>query len=263
LVSALEGQETILVVEDDDDVRMFTVESLRELGYRVLEAHDGPSALRLLERQEEPVRLLFTDVVMPVMSGRELADAAKATYPDLQILFTTGYARNAIVHAGRLDAGVELLTKPFTHEALSSKVREVLDKPVLIRALLIFPSAEGRADVALLTELGFDTDVAGSAREALGKLRSASGRFDFVLLSDTLPVGNLGAVIAELHSVRNDLPVVVIHSADIRELQAQMVGKPCVGFVSSKSDVTTIRVELEKLRVRCAEGKSRTYKRSK
>lgn len=134
LTSVLEGQETILVVEDDDDVRMFTVESLREIGYRVLEAHDGPSALRLLERQEEPVRLLFTDVVMPVMSGRELADIAKATYPDLQILFTTGYARNAIVHAGRLDAGVELLTKPFTHEALSRKVREVLDKPGAYRS---------------------------------------------------------------------------------------------------------------------------------
>lgn len=253
--TALEGQETILVVEDDDDVRMFTVESLRELGYRVLEAHDGPSALRLLERQEEPVRLLFTDVVMPLMSGRELADTAKAAYPDLQILFTTGYSRNAIVHAGRLDAGVELLTKPFTYEALSSKVREVLDKPGAHRALLIFPSADGRADASsLLGGLGFDTDVVASAREALGKLRSAGGRFDFVLLSDALPVGNLSAVIAELHAVRNDLPIVVIHSADVCDLQAQMAGKACVGFVSSKFDVTIIRVELEKLRVRCAEG---------
>ena len=138
----LGGQETILVVEDDDDVRMFTVESLRELGYRVLEAHDGPSALRLLERQEEPVGLLFTDVVMPIMSGRELADTAKAAYPDLQILFTTGYARDAIVHSGRLDAGIQLLTKPFTREALSGKVREVLDKPAAHRALLIFPSED-------------------------------------------------------------------------------------------------------------------------
>ncbi|MDQ3074225.1 MAG: PAS domain S-box protein [Pseudomonadota bacterium] len=253
--SALEGQETILVVEDDDDVRMLTVESLRELGYRVLEAHDGPSALRLLERQEEPVRLLFTDVVMPVMSGRELADIAKAAYPDLQILFTTGYARNAIVHAGRLDAGVELLTKPFTHEALSNKVLEVLDKPGAHRALLIFPSADGRAGAnALLCELGFDTEVAGSAREALGKLRSAGGRFDFVLLSDALPVGNLGAVIAELHAVRIDLPIVIIHSTDVRELKAQMAGKPCVGFVSSSCDVNIVRVELEKLRVRCADS---------
>ena len=252
---ALEGQETILVVEDDDDVRIFTVESLRELGYRVLEAHDGPSALRLLERQEEPVRLLFTDVVMPGISGRELADAAKAAYPDLQILFTTGYARNAIVHAGRLDAGVELLTKPFTHEALSNKVREVLDKPGALRALLIFPTAVGRADAsAMLGELGFDTEVAPSSREALSKLSSAGGRFDFILLSDSLPLGNLSALIADLHAVRNDLPIVVIHSADAGKLRAEMAARPCVGFVSSSVDVSIFRDKLEKLKVRCAGG---------
>ncbi|MEO7814130.1 MAG: response regulator, partial [Sphingomicrobium sp.] len=189
------------------------------------------------------------------MSGRELADTAKAAYPDLQVLFTTGYARNAIVHAGRLDAGVELLTKPFTHEALSSKVREVLDKPGAHRALLIFPSEEGRADAsALLGKLGFNTDLVGSAREALGKLRSAGGRFDFVLLSDNLPVGNLGAVIVELHAVRNDLPIIVVHSADVRDLKAQMARKPCVGFVFSSADASVFRDELEKLRVRCTES---------
>ncbi len=85
-------------------------------------------------------------------------------------------------------------------------------------------------------------------------MRSAGGRYDFVLLSDALPVGNLGAVIVELHAVRNDQPIVVIHSSDIRDLQAQMAEKPCVGFVSSKSNATIIRVELDKLRVRCAEG---------
>ena len=125
---ALQGRESILVVEDDDDVRIYTVDSLRELGYRVLEAHDGASALRLLERQEEAPQLLLTDVVMPGMSGRELADKARATWPKLRVLFTTGYARNAIVHAGRLDAGVELLPKPFTYEALAAKIRDVLDK---------------------------------------------------------------------------------------------------------------------------------------
>ena len=82
--------ETILVVEDDDDVRAYTVNVLRDLGYRVIEAHDGLSALRLLERQGAPVELLFTDVVMPGMSGRELADEARKIQPDLRVLYTSG-----------------------------------------------------------------------------------------------------------------------------------------------------------------------------
>jgi len=121
--------ETILVCEDDDDVRAYTVEVLRELGYRVLEAHDGPSALRLLERQEGKVDLLFTDVVLPGgMTGAVLAKEARALRQDLKILFTTGYARNAIVHHGRLDPGVELITKPFAYAALAARVRDMLDR---------------------------------------------------------------------------------------------------------------------------------------
>jgi PAS domain S-box-containing protein len=121
------AEETILVVEDDDDVRTYSVESLRELGYRVLEAHDGPSGLRLLERQPR-VDLLFTDVVLPGgMSGAQVAALARGVRPDLKVLFTTGYARNAIVHQGRLDKGVQLITKPFSFSDLATKVRDVLD----------------------------------------------------------------------------------------------------------------------------------------
>ncbi len=121
--------ETILVCEDDDDVRAYTVEVLRELGYRVLEAHDGPSALRLLERQEGRVDLLFTDVVLPAgMTGAVLAQEAREMRPDLKILFTTGYARDAIVHHGRLDAGVELITKPFAYADLAARIRDMLDR---------------------------------------------------------------------------------------------------------------------------------------
>ena len=122
------GDETILVVEDDDDVRTYSVDVLRELGYRVLEAHDGPSALRLLERQPK-VDLLFSDVVLPGgMTGAQVAAQAQALNPKLKVLFTTGYARNAIVHHGRLDAGVQLITKPFTYADLAAKVRDVLDR---------------------------------------------------------------------------------------------------------------------------------------
>jgi CheY-like chemotaxis protein len=123
--------ETVLVCEDDDDVRAYSVEVLRELGYRVLEAHDGPSAMRLLERQGGEVDLLFTDVVLPSgMMGNKLAEQARALCPKLKVLFTTGYARNAIVHHGRLDPGVELITKPFSYAELAARIRDLLDGAV-------------------------------------------------------------------------------------------------------------------------------------
>ena len=121
-------EETLLVVEDDEDVRAYSVESLRELGYRVLETRDGPSALRLLD-QESRVDLLFTDVVLPNgMTGAQLAAQARTIRPSLKVLFTTGYARNAIIHHGRLDKGVHLIVKPFSFTDLAAKVRDVLDK---------------------------------------------------------------------------------------------------------------------------------------
>jgi PAS domain S-box-containing protein len=120
--------ETILVVEDDEDVRTYSTESLRDLGYRVLEAPDGPSALRHLAR-EPKLDLLFTDVILPGgMTGAQVAAKAKEERPDLKVLFTTGYARNAIVHRGRLDKGVDLITKPFSFPDLAAKVRDVLDR---------------------------------------------------------------------------------------------------------------------------------------
>lgn len=120
--------ETVLVVEDDEDVRSYSVESLRDLGYRVLEAPDGASAMRHVERPGR-IDLLFTDVVLPGgMTGAQIAAQAQAARPDLKVLFTTGYARNAIVHQGRLDKGVDLITKPFSFPDLAAKVRDVLDR---------------------------------------------------------------------------------------------------------------------------------------
>ena len=119
--------ETILVVEDDDDVRSYSTESLRELGYTVLEAPNGRAALQVLDSHPE-ISVLFTDIGLPGgMNGRQLADEARKRRPNLKVLFTTGYARNAIVHDGRLDPGVELLTKPFTQAALAGKLRDIID----------------------------------------------------------------------------------------------------------------------------------------
>jgi CheY-like chemotaxis protein len=123
-----ETQEVVLVVEDEPAVRQFSVDALSELGYRVLEADGATAALRLLDAHPE-IALMFTDVVMPEINGAKLAQEARRRRPALKILFTTGYTRNAVVHNGVLDQGVELIGKPFTIEELAAKVRNVLDAP--------------------------------------------------------------------------------------------------------------------------------------
>jgi len=121
------GTETILVVEDDDALRSYTVETLAELGYRVLPATNGAAALEILDSGND-IDLLFTDVVMPGgLNGRQLADEAVRRRPGLKVLFTTGYTRNAIMHHGRLDPGVEMVGKPFSSDELIRKVRAILD----------------------------------------------------------------------------------------------------------------------------------------
>jgi signal transduction histidine kinase len=118
--------KTILVVEDDEGVRRTTVASIQEIGYSVIEAASAADALRVLDKGVE-VTLLFTDVVMPEINGRKLADEAKRRRPELKVLFTTGYTQNAIVHNGLLDPGVDLIGKPFSLEQLSAKIRAVLE----------------------------------------------------------------------------------------------------------------------------------------
>ena len=120
------GDEIILVVEDEAQVRHMSVDALRELGYTVVPAGDAAQAIEQFAIQPR-IDLLFTDIVMPGMTGRALADELRKTRPDLKILYTTGYTRNAIVHGGMVDPDVSFLPKPFTIEALARKVREVLD----------------------------------------------------------------------------------------------------------------------------------------
>ncbi|CCV15378.1 GAF domain-containing protein [Mesorhizobium sp. STM 4661] len=121
------ADEVIMVVEDEERVRLMAAEALRELGYSVLEMPGPREALDAVQKGQVP-SLLFTDVVMPEMSGRELVDKVKATHPDLKILYTTGYTRNAFVHNGTLDFGTELLSKPYTIDELAEKVRAILDR---------------------------------------------------------------------------------------------------------------------------------------
>ncbi|MES0024580.1 MULTISPECIES: CHASE3 domain-containing protein [unclassified Mesorhizobium] len=118
--------ETILVVEDDPRVRASTTDAMRELGYTVIHAASGQEALEKLS-DNPGVALMFTDIVMPVMNGRKLAEEALARMPKLKVIFTTGFTRNAVVHNGVLDHDVHFLAKPFTIEQLAAKLRDVLD----------------------------------------------------------------------------------------------------------------------------------------
>jgi CheY-like chemotaxis protein len=122
-----EGGETVLVVEDEKMVRNLAVRLLESCGYEVWAAASGPDALALAERRAGRVDLLLTDVVMPQMNGRQLADTLSKKYPQLKILYTSGYTDDVIAHHGLLDEGVRFIAKPYSRHALATKVRETLD----------------------------------------------------------------------------------------------------------------------------------------
>jgi PAS domain S-box-containing protein len=119
--------ETILVVEDDDDVRVYLIDTLTDLKYHVLYAAESGEALKMIGKSDTKIDLLLTDVVLPGMNGRQLAREAQVLRPGLKVLFMTGYSRNAIVHQGRLDPDVELVQKPVTQDQLAARIRGMLD----------------------------------------------------------------------------------------------------------------------------------------
>jgi PAS domain S-box-containing protein len=206
------GPETILVAEDDEGVRATVVEMLQDLGYRVLKASDASSAFAIIESGIS-IDMLFTDVVMPgPLKSAELARKAKERLPSLAILFTSGYTENSIVHGGRLDPGVQLLSKPYTREALARKIRHLLNNRgqeqyatslrgqaigesnsslpeanlKRRRVLLVEDNALIRmSTVDMLEELRCDVMESGSAEEALALLEQ--NEFDIVVTDLGLP----------------------------------------------------------------------------
>jgi CheY-like chemotaxis protein len=252
--------QPILVVEDDDDVRAYTVEILRELGYTVLEAHDGAAALRLLERREQKVDLLFTDVVMPEMSGRDLVERARDIRRNLKVLYTSGYTRNAIVHGGRLDAGVEIIAKPFTYQALAEKIADVLDTGRAGRILVVQNDPTLRMfTTEALEEQGFSIEEAATAAEALGLIRAAHGRYDAVFLDAAFLGTNGITLIIELRALHTDLPILV--AVDPKEDQQfqRFANDRLVALVSKPYNAS--RRPYRRLMYKCADrGKSRSFR---
>jgi CheY-like chemotaxis protein len=123
-----QGNETILIVEDDEAVRKLAVRVLEKQGYTALEARQGEEALNIFQQCNQPIHLILVDVVMPGLSGRQLIETLKQMRQDFKVLYMSGYTDNAIVHHGVLEKGMNFIQKPFTYDGLARKVREVLDK---------------------------------------------------------------------------------------------------------------------------------------
>lgn len=242
------GSETVLVVEDDDAVRDVTVAMLSDLGYNVLKARDADAGLAIIE-SGVPIDLLFTDVVMPgKLKSGELARKAKERRPELEVLFTSGYTENSIVHGGRLDPGVNLLSKPYARETLARKIRMLLDKakdravqsktpvsteqamPASIRVLLCEDEALIRISTAdYLQDFGMVVVEAGTGREAMDAIDGAA--IDILVTDVHLPDMNGLDLILKLRENHPTLPVIFatgdLHVPGSEALdQSSLVTKP-------------------------------------
>jgi CheY-like chemotaxis protein len=257
------GGETILVVEDDADVRLTAVEMLMQLGYKVLTASDGDTALEFIG-SDVHIDLLFTDVVMPgAVKSVELARRAALRLPPIPVLFTSGYTRDEIFHHGKLDPGVTLLGKPYRRDDLAHTVRSVMhahrkthapdSTPALrcepARHAVVPPAhvllveddvASREAMCELLATFGLRCTAVGSAEEALQHVPAT--RFDILLSDVTLPGLSGDQLARALRVLQPDLRVLLISGygehADIGEAipGARLLPKPC--------DIATLRREL-------------------
>ncbi|MBD0415487.1 hybrid sensor histidine kinase/response regulator [Oryzicola mucosus] len=227
------GTETVLVVEDDEDVRNTVVETLSDLGYRVLTARDAQSGLTVVE-SGVPIDVIFTDVVMPgTLKSAEMARRAKERLPHLAVLFTSGYTENSIVHGGKLDAGVELLSKPYTREALARRLRHVIanqkqlaqaraprtvgeqSAPVAtaLRVLVVEDDFLIRANTSeMLSDIGYSVEEASAGMEALALLKAQD--IDVLVTDLGLPDMNGGELAAKARDIRPHVGIVFATGQD-------------------------------------------------
>ncbi len=207
------GSETILVVEDQHPVRNLAVTVLKERGYVVLDAAEGSDALAAAERHAGPIHLLLTDVVMPHMTGKELAGRLKPLRPEMRVLYMSGYAADVIVRRELLESGTSYLAKPFAPDALAAKVREVLGPPRLPATILVVDdegSVRGFFE-QVLTGAGHVVEVARNGAEALKMIRER--RFDLLLTDLVMPEREGLEIIGILHKERPDLKIVAVSGA--------------------------------------------------
>ena len=244
--------ETILAVEDDVDVRAHTSGILRELGYRVLEAANGVAALEIVQNHPE-IDLLFTDVGLPGgMNGRQLANAARNLNSKLKVLFTTGYARNAIVHEGRLDPGVQLITKPFTYAGLSEKVRDLLDARAAPSRILVVED-EDMIQMLLcsqLEDMGFEVEIAGSAAAAKNKLALLRGQVSGAIVDLGLPDASGDSLVRELRVLYPELPIVISSGYDQATLRGKFSSERSIEFLSKPFSAEQLEAAIRDLGIK-------------
>ncbi len=209
------GSETVLVVENDDRIRTLVEEILTSAGYTVVVAGSGEEALRLCEQTKKPIELLLTDVVLPKMNGREIADRISQRRPKTKVLFMSGYTGNAMIHRDVLSQPkMEFLQKPFTPQALCRKVREVLDSALLpLRRILVVDDMPAVLDLigSLLEDSGFDVLKASGGREAREKAQTHP--VDIVLTDLSMPEEEGIETIRALRAKHRDLKIIAMSGA--------------------------------------------------
>jgi len=187
----LGGKETVLLVEDREPVRKLAAGILRRYGYRILEAAHGEEALQMADGYSEPIHLLLTDVIMPGMTGPELAQRLNTRRPSLRVMYTSGYAADIVTSRGLLDPGQLHITKPFTPDELATKVREALrrvEPATTGRLLVVDDESQARTFFhKVLKEAGYDVQLAENGNQALKAVRARP--FDLVLTDLTMPDG--------------------------------------------------------------------------
>lgn len=256
------GSETILVVEDDEDLCETVVEMLAELGYHILKVNEAAGALAIIQSGVK-IDLLFTDVVMPgVLRSPDMVRKARECLPNLAVLYTSGYTQNAIVHGGRLDPGVELLSKPYTREALAHKIRHVINnqkqrehgaqtradakpsarpllkkKQQLLCVLLVEDDDQIRENTAqLLQQMGHTVTQAADAAQAISLLETIAAD---VLITDIGLTGMSGEELAEI--VRKKYPAIGIVFATGRDApSASLAGSKILGKPYTVSSLENI-----------------------
>ena len=208
------GNETILVVEDQPEVRDLAVTALRKCGYNVHSAADGAEAIAFSRQFSGALHLLLTDVIMPGTNGRETADTLRKQRPGLRVLFMSGYTANVIAHHGVLDAGIDYLQKPFTPEILAARVREVLGPRPEAATILIVDDDEAVLKLLrnILSHAGYAVIEATDGRKAMEQL-AKPGRVDLMITDLVMPEREGLEMLGALRSQGSDLKVIAMSGA--------------------------------------------------